>query len=132
MCVCVCVCVCAEKCHFPASLPTHSPTPPLPTLDPNFRLTLIPTLTIRDVPTGSPSRGGDFAVDVLGMNHPSLPTPFYSVPVPISVFMTLSAVFHPIYSPDNSPLSHSVLAVLFLPLSSIPLDESLLQPRCNP
>ena len=31
------------------------------------------------------------------------------------VFMTLSTVFHSINSPDNSPLSHCVLPVLFLP-----------------
>ena len=41
------------------------------------------------------------------INHPSLPTPFYSVLVSISVFMALSTVFHSINSPDNSPLSHS-------------------------
>ena len=31
---------------------------------------------------------------------------FYSVLVPVSVFMALSTVFHSIASPDNSPLSH--------------------------
>ena len=46
-------------------------------------------------PTGSPSRGGDVAVFVFDINQPSLPTPFYSVFVPISVFMSLS-VFHAI------------------------------------
>ena len=35
--------------------------------------------------------------------------------VSISIFMALSSVFHSIKSPDNSPLSHSVLPVLFLP-----------------
>ena len=34
---------------------------------------------------------------------------FYSVLVSVSVFMALSTVFHSINSPDNSPLSHSVL-----------------------
>ena len=68
------------------------------------------------VPAGSPSRGGDVAVYVFDINQPSLPTPFsYSVLVSISVFMSLSTVFHSINSPDNSPLSHSVLLVLFLP-----------------
>ena len=33
----------------------------------------------------------------------------------ISVSMTLSTVFHSINSPDNLPLSHSVLPVLILP-----------------
>ena len=83
------------------------------------------------VPTGSPSRGGDVAVFVFDINQPSLPTPFYSVLVSVIlfsfilfylihlfilvVFMALSAVLHSINSPDNSPLSHSVLPVLFLP-----------------
>ena len=71
-----------------------------------------------------------------------MPTPFYSVPVSISVFMALSTVFHSINSPDNAPLSHSVLPVFSLPVLSlsallglstmIPLNESLLQPWYNP
>ena len=48
------------------------------------------------------------------INQPSLPTPFYSVLVFISVYLALSTVFHSIISPNNSPLSHSVLPVLFL------------------
>ena len=48
------------------------------------------------------------------IHQPSLPTPFYSVFVSISVFMALSTVFHFINSPDNSPFSHSVLVVLSL------------------
>ena len=63
------------------------------------------------VPTGSPSRGGDVAVYVFDINQPSLPTPFYSALVSVSVFMALSTVFHSINSPNNSPLSHSVLPV---------------------
>ena len=64
---------------------------------------------------GSPSRGGDVTVYVYvpDINQLSLPTPFYSVLVSVSVFMVLSTVFHSIISPDNSPLSHSVLLVLF-------------------
>ena len=61
------------------------------------------------VPTGLHSRGGDVAVYVFDINQLSLPTPFYSVLVSISVFMALSTVFHSINSPDNSPFSHSVL-----------------------
>ena len=83
------------------------------------------------VPTGSPSRGGDVTVYVLDINHPSLPTPFYSVLVSVSVFMALSTVFHSINSPDNCPLSHSLLLVLFCligPLNYISLYESLSQP----
>ena len=67
-------------------------------------------------------------VYVFDINQPSLPTPFYSVLVPIYVFIALSIAFHSINSPDNSPLSHLVLLVLFLPFDYISLYESLLQP----
>ena len=82
------------------------------------------------VPAGSPSRGGDVAVYVLNVcvcflifniNQPSLPTPFYSALVTVSVFMALSTVFHSINFPDNSLLSHFVLPVLFLPCWSFQL-----------
>ena len=73
---------------------------------------------VRASPAGSPSRGGDVTVYVCDINQPSLPTPFYSVLVSISVFMALSTVFHSINSPDNSPLSHCsaglILALLVL------------------
>ena len=72
------------------------------------------TLFPATVPTGSPSRGGDVAVYVFDVNQLSLPAPFYSVLVCVSVFMALSIVFHSINSPDKSPLSYSVLPVLFL------------------
>ena len=52
---------------------------------------------------------------MFNINQPSLPTPFYSVLVSISVFMALSTVFHSINSPDNPLPSHSVFLVLFLP-----------------
>ena len=77
------------------------------------------------VPTGSPSRGGDVADYVFDINQPSLPAPFYSVLVSVSVFMALSTGFHSINSPDNSPLSHSVLLVSFLPYWSFQLYVSL-------
>ena len=81
------------------------------------------------VPTGSPSCGGDVAVYVFDINQQSLPTLFYSVLVSVSVLMALSTVFHSINSPDNSPLSHSVLLVLFLSsFNYISLYESLPQP----
>ena len=51
-------------------------------------------------------RGGDVTVYVRNINQSSLPTPFYSVLVPISVFIALSTVFHSINSPDNSLFSH--------------------------
>ena len=69
-------------------------------------------------------------LQVVGMlrfdiNQPSLPTSFYSVLLSISIFMALSTVFHSINAPDTSPLSHSVLLVLFLPLWSFQLYISL-------
>ena len=69
----------------------------------------------QSVPASSPSRGEDVEVYVKDTNQPSLPTPFYSVFVSISVFIALSTAFHSIHSPDNFPLSHCVLPVLFLP-----------------
>ena len=69
------------------------------------------------VPTGSPSPGGDVIAYVKDLNQLSLSTPFYPVLVSVSVFMVLSTVFHFINSPDKSPFSHSVLAVLSLPYS---------------
>ena len=68
---------------------------------------------------------GDVAVYVFDINQPSLPTPFYSVLVSVSVFIALSTVFHSINSRDNSPLSRSVLPVLFLPYWSFQLYVSL-------
>ena len=88
-------------------------------------VTGIAHLAQRRVPAGSPSRGGDVAVYVSDINQPSLPAPFYSVFVSISVFMALSAVSHSINSPDNSSLSHSVLPVLFLSHWSFQLYISL-------
>ena len=61
------------------------------------------------------SRGGDVAVYVSNINQPSLPIPVYSVLESVFVFIALSTVFHSINSPDNSPLSHSVLPILLLP-----------------
>ena len=83
-----------------------------------------PSSSLR-VPTGSPSRGGDVARYVFDVNQPGFPTPVYSVLVSVSVFMALSTVFHSINSPDNSPLSHSVLPVLFVPYLSFQLYISL-------
>ena len=47
------------------------------------------------VPMGSPSRGGDVAVYVFDINQPSLPTPFYSVLVSISVLWSFRLYFIP-------------------------------------
>ena len=81
--------------------------------------------TMATVPVGSPSRGGDVAAYVFNISQPSLPTPFYSVLVSVSVFMALSTVFRSRNSPDNSPLSHSVLPVSFLPHWSFQLHISM-------
>ena len=67
------------------------------------------------VSVGSPSHGGDVVVYVFDINQPSLPTPFYSVLVSMSVFMALSTVFHSRNSLNNSPFSDSVLPDLALP-----------------
>ena len=74
---------------------------------------------------GSPSSGLDVAVYVFDINQPSLPPPFYSVLVSASDFIALSTVFHSINSPDNSPLFHFLLLVLFLFYRSFRLYISL-------
>ena len=76
------------------------------------------------VRAGSPSRGGGVAVYVFDIRRLSLPIPFYSYLVSISVFTALSTVLHSINSPHNSPLSHSVLPVLSLPYWSFQLYVS--------
>ena len=83
------------------------------------------------VPVGSPSRGGDVAVDVFDINQPNLPTPFYSVLVSISVFMALSPVFLSINSPDNSRFFTFLQLAYFCrtgPSNYKSLYESLPQP----
>ena len=82
-------------------------------------------LEAEGVPASSPSRGGDVAACVFNISQPSSPAPFYSLLVSVSVFMALSTVFHSINSPENSPLSHSVLPVSFLPYESFQLYISL-------
>ena len=57
--------------------------------------------------------------------QPSLPTPFHSGLVFVSVFMALSTVFHFINSLDKSPHSHSVFSGLISALSSFQLFISL-------
>ena len=84
-----------------------------------------PDVTVLVVPEGSPSRGGNVAIYVFDINQPTLPAPFHSVLVSASVFVALSTVFHSINSTDNSPLSRSVLSVLFLPCWSFQLHISL-------
>ena len=72
--------------------------------------------------TASPSSGGDVEVYVFDKNQPSLPTPFYSVPVSVFVVMARSIVFHCINAPENSPLSLTVFPVLFLLYWSFELE----------
>ena len=63
------------------------------------------------------ARGGDVVFYAFDINQPSLPTPFYSALVSISVLWSFQLYFiH-----DNSPLSRSVLPVLSLPYSSFQL-----------
>ena len=77
------------------------------------------------VPQGSPSCGGSVADYVFDINQLSLPTPFYSALVSVSVFMILSTLFHSINSPNKYPLSHFVIPVLFLPYWSFQLFITL-------
>ena len=65
------------------------------------------------VSAGSPARGGDVAVYVFEINQSSLSTLFYSIPLSISVFMTLSTVFQSMNNPDNSLLSHCSSCLIF-------------------
>ena len=98
--------------------------------DVNLQASVLAILPSKEVPRGSPSRGGHVAVSVKDINQPSLPTPFYSVLVSISVFMALSTEFHSINFPDNSPFSHTVFPVYlcFVGLFKYrSLYESLLQ-----
>ena len=53
-------------------------------------------------------------VGVKDIDQPSLATPFYSV-LGLFLSVALLTVFYSINSPDNSPLSHSVLPVLLPP-----------------
>ena len=66
---------------------------------------IVHSVSPKIVPAGSPSLGEDVVVYVFELNQQSLPTPFYSALVSISVFMALSAIFRSINSPDNSPFS---------------------------
>ena len=90
---------------------------------------MVSQLSVPTVPAGSPSRGGDITVYVPDKHQPRFPPPFFVffcfVLVSVSVFIALSTVFHSINSPDNSPLSHSVLVVLFLPYWTFQLYISL-------
>ena len=83
------------------------------------------------IPAGSPLGDGDVTVYILDINQPELAHCFHSVLVSVSVFMALSTVFHFINSPNNSPLSHSVLSVLLCligPFDYTSLHESLSEP----
>ena len=60
-----------------------------------FKVTVHLHNTLKAVSAGSPSRGWDVAVYIFDINQPSLPTPFYSVPVSISASMTFQLYFIP-------------------------------------
>ena len=91
-----------------------------------FESTPALAMTNSTVPMDSPSHGGHLMVYVYDTNQLSLTTPFSSVLVFVSVFMVLSTVFHSVISPNNSPLSHSVLLALSQPDWSFELYVSLL------
>ena len=83
------------------------------------------------VPTGSPSRGGDVAVNDFDINQSSLPTPFYSVLVSVSVSVALSSVFYSIILPTTLhflTLSFRSYVCLIGPFNYIFLYESISQP----
>ena len=85
--------------------------------------------------TGSPSRGGDVAVYVLDTNQPSLPAPFYSVPLSISAFVALSTVLHSIIiSTILCLLSLFFLSYIWLigPFNSISLTKVSFSPDITP
>ena len=161
MCVCVCVCVCVSACvlnllHVASlmcclisvTVCVNEASTVLKSSLAQFSFSLGTKVILcwvvfhsivfgknealqRTSPAGSP-RGGNVAAYVFDTNQPSFSTPFCSVLVSISVFMALSIVFHSINSPDNSPLSHSVLPVLLFcllgPFNYTSLCESLLRP----
>ena len=85
------------------------------------------------IPPGTP-QAHQHAVAMLwfmsDVNQTSLPTPFSSVLVPVSVFMALSTVFHLINSPDSCFLTVFFQSYLCLigPFICVSLYESLLQP----
>ena len=105
VCICVCMCVCARVCVCVCVCVSELCI----TCGGYWFNQLFHFLSLFVVSTGSPSCGGRVAVHVFDKNQPSLPIPVYSVLVSISVFLTLSTVFHSINSPDNSQLPHSLL-----------------------
>ena len=56
----------------------------------------------------------------------------YSVLVSVSIFMALSTAFYSINFPNYSPLSHSVLPVLFLPYWFFQLHISFMKVSPSP
>ena len=74
---------------------------------------------------GWPLRGRDVEVNVFDINRAC--TLLFILFLCLIVFMAILTVFQSINSPDNSPLSHYVLPVLFLPYGSFQLYISLWQ-----
>ena len=105
-CCCCLFCFCLffwGGCWCSGLLTTPAPTTPL------------------TVPMGSTSRGGDVTVYVYDINQPSLPAPFYSVLVSISVSMAFRLYFIPKFSRQLSifSLCSSGLISALLVLSTI-------------
>ena len=58
---------------------------------------------------GSPSPGGHVKINIVNVNQLSLPTPFYSTLMSISASALLSTIVFSINSPNNTPVSSSLL-----------------------
>ena len=82
-----------------------------------------PTVTVPAGPAGSPSSGGDVVAFVKDINQPSLPHSFLFCSC--VCLWPFQLYFNFINSPDNSPLSHSVLPILILPHWSFQLYIAL-------
>ena len=125
---CLCICVFVNKSNI-STCGVYEDTIPLWHVGHRH-------ITESGVPKDSRWHGANVAVFISDINQPSLPTSFRSFLASVSVFLALSTVFHSINSPTNSPLSHSVLPVLFLPYWSfqlyISLKKSIPEPWCNP
>ena len=72
------------------------------------------------IPMGSPSHGADVEIYVFDINHLSLPTPFHSVPVTVSVFWPFQLYFIQYILPTTLHFLTLFLS-LFLPYWSFQL-----------
>ena len=93
-------------------------------------------ISLQPVPAGSPSRDGNVTVYVYDVSQPSLPAPFNSVLVSVSVLMTFSTVislhkFSRQLSVFSSQFFRSYLCLIG-PFNNMSLYERLLQPWYSP